>query len=70
MGESRQQATVTQRLMRSTKITLVVVAPLIVLLWAIDYIPLSLMIVILIFSLFHDFIWVFRAKPNGKRTNA
>ena len=48
--------------MRSTKITLVVVAPLTVLLWAIDYIPLSLMIVILIFSLFHDFIWVFWKK--------
>ena len=62
MSESRQQATVTQRLMRSAKITLVAIAPLIVLLWAIGYISLTLMIVILGFSLFHDFIWVFRKK--------
>ncbi|MBG80208.1 MAG: hypothetical protein CMJ39_05805 [Phycisphaerae bacterium] len=62
MGESRQHATVMQRLMRSAKITLVVIAPLIVLLWAIGYISLTLMIVILSFSLFHDFIWLFRKK--------
>ena len=62
MSESRQQATVTQRLMRSAKITLVAIAPLIVLLWAIGYISLTLMIVILGFSLFHDFIWLFRKK--------
>lgn len=62
MSESRQQATVTQRLMRSAKITLVAIAPLIVLLWAIGYISLTLMVVILGFSLFHDFIWLFRKK--------
>ena len=62
MSESRQKATVTQRLMRSAKITLVAIAPLIVLLWAIGYISLTLMIVILGFSLFHDFIWLFRKK--------
>ena len=53
-----------ERLLWSAKITLVVVAPLTVLLWAIDYISLPLMIIILTFSLFHDFIWVF--KPKGR----
>ena len=48
--------------MRSAKITLVAIAPLIVLLWAIGYISLTLMVVILGFSLFHDFIWLFRKK--------
>ena len=62
MSETPQHATVIQRLTRSAKITLVVIAPLVVLLWAIGYISLTLMIVILGFSLFHDFIWVFRKK--------
>ena len=63
MGESRQQDTVMARLMWSLKIMLMVVAPLVVLLWAIEMISITTLITLLIAPLILlNIKWVFEAK--------
>jgi len=67
MGESRSQDTVMARLMWSLKITLMVVAPFVVLLWAIEMISLLTMIMLLIAPLILlNIKWVFEAKPTNQ----
>ena len=63
MGESRQQDTVMARLMWSLKIMLMVVAPLVVLLWAIEMISITTLMILLIAPLILlNIKWVFEAK--------
>ena len=63
MGESRQQDTVMARLMWSLKITLMVVAPLAVLLWAIEMISITTLIILLVVPMsLLNIKWAFEAK--------
>ena len=55
------------RMAWSLKITLMVVAPFVVLLWAIEMIPLLTMIMLLIAPLILlNIKWVFEAKPTNQ----